>query len=99
MMIPAEHFCLQIVTYLVYQINLQERLATYKIPNYAFFPKLTFMVKNIVYGLFGNIKRHSLFLILAHKIAILAGKLAVFRDNERDVLCHTRLPIFTLGSN
>jgi hypothetical protein len=52
------------------------------------------MVKDIVYGLFGNIKGHTFFLILAHQVAIFTSQLAVFCDNERNVLCHARLPVF-----
>ena len=95
MVIPSKHLRFQIVTDFVYQVYLQERLATDKIPNYALFPKVIFMAKNIVNSLFCYLPRHPFFCVFTYEIAILTSKLAVLRYNERDVLSLTILPYIT----
>ena len=41
-----------------------------------------------------HLLRHPFIYVLAHKIAVFAGQLAVFGDDEGDVLRHAGLPRF-----
>ena len=92
MMVEAEHFRLDIVANPVYEFNLQEGLASDKIPNDGFFGKVSLTLQDIVNGLLGDGPLHTLLDILTDKIAILAGKLAILSDDEGDALRHARLP-------
>ena len=92
MVIPAKHFCFQVITYFVYQIYLQKRFPTNEIPNDRLFPELVLMVENVINSLFCYLPGHLLFCILSYEVAVFTSKLAVFRDYEGDVLCHPRLP-------
>lgn len=86
--IPSVHLRLQIVTDLVYQFYLQERLAADEVPRHRFLSKFLLAVENIVNSLLGHLPRHSLLRVLAHQVAVLAGQLAVLRHDERDGLRH-----------
>ena len=92
MVVEAEHFRLDIVANPVYEFNFQKGLSSDKIPYDRFFGKVCFMLQDIVNGLLGYRPLHTLFNILTDKIAILAGKLAILRDDEGDALRHARLP-------
>ena len=50
------------------------------------------MAKYIVYRLLCYLEGHTLLGVLAHEIAVLTGKLAVLRNNERDIFRRTFLP-------
>ena len=91
-MIPAIHFRLQIVAYLIYQFHFQKWLTTNEVPYHTFFSIFFFMVKDIVNCLFSYIKRHSLFFILTNQVAIFTCKLAIFGNNESNGFCNTILP-------
>lgn len=92
MVVEAEHFRLDIVANPVYEFNLQEGLASDKIPNDGFLSKVGLMLQDIVNGLLGYGPLHPLFNILPDQITILAGKLAILRDDEGDALRHAGLP-------
>ena len=92
MVVEAEHFRLDIVANLVYEFNLQEGFSSDKIPYYRFFGKVSLTLQDIVNGLLGDGPLHTFFDILTDKIAILAGKLAILRDDEGDAFRHARLP-------
>ena len=55
MVIASKHLFLQIVAYLVYQIYLQKRFPTNKIPNNTVILKVIFMTKNVINGFLGYI--------------------------------------------
>lgn len=86
------HLRLQVVADLVDELNLQERLAANKVPYDTFLAELLFAVKDIVDGLLGYLPRHPLLGVFSYQIAVFACQLAVFRDDERDVLRHSVLP-------
>ena len=92
MVVEAEHFRLDIVANPVYEFNLQEGLASDKIPNDRFLAKVGLMLQDVVNGLLGDGPLHTLLDILPDQIAILAGKLAILSDDEGDALRHARLP-------
>ena len=92
MVIAPEHLLLQVVANLVYEVNLEERLAPDEVPHHALLLELALVVEDIVNGLLCHLPGHPLLRVLPHEVAILASQLAVLRDNERDGLCHTVLP-------
>lgn len=57
------------------------------------------MSEDVVDGLLRHFPRHTFLRVLAHEVAILAGKLAVLRHDERDVLRYAGLPIFFFVPN
>lgn len=94
MVVSSVHLNFQIVAYAVDKVYLKERLTTNKVPYHALLLHVSLMVENVVNSLFRHLPRHALLSVLANKIAILAGELAVLGDDESDVLRHTRLPTF-----
>ena len=92
MVVEAEHFRLDIVANPVYEFNLQEGLASDKIPNDRFLAKVSLMLQDVVNSLHGYGPLHTLLDILTDKIAILAGKLAILCDDEGDAFRHAGLP-------
>ena len=97
MMIQTKHFRLDIIADFVNQINFQKWLTTNKIPCNGFLWEISLIFKNIINGFLCHLPGKTLFGILPHEIAILASQLAIFRNDKRDVLRHTRSPsnIFT----
>ena len=92
MVVEAEHFRLDIVANPVYEFNLQEGLASDKIPNDGFLAKVGLMLQDVVNSLLGYRPLHPLFNILPDQITILAGKLAILCDDEGDAFRHAGLP-------
>ena len=92
MVVQLEHAQLQIVANLVNQGNLQERLATDKVPHHALLAEILLVAEDKINKLLRRLPRHPLLHILPNQIAILTRQLAVLRDNERDILRHARLP-------
>lgn len=92
MMVSSVHLNFQIVAYPVDKVNLKERLATNKVPYHASLLHVSLMVENVVNSLLRHLPRHALLGVLANKIAILAGELAVLGDDESDVLRLSILP-------
>ena len=90
MVLPAEHLHLQIIAYLVNQLYLYERLTTNEIPHNTRLLHAILMRENIIDGSFCHVPRHPLFRVLSYEIAILASKLTVLRDNERDGFLHSQ---------
>ena len=88
MVVSAKHLNLEIVTNLIYQVYLQERLSTYKIPDDTLLFHIFLMVEDIVNSSLSYLPGHSLFRIFAYEVAILTSKLAVFGNDEGDVLGH-----------
>lgn len=91
-MAQAEHLGLEVVAYLVNQVNLHKRFAANEVPNHALLTKVILVAQNIVDSSLRGLPRHLLLLILPHKVTILTSQLAILRDNKRDVLSHARLP-------
>lgn len=94
MMVPAEHFRLQVITDPVNQIDFEERLAANEVPYHTRLPHLAFVVKDVVNGLLRHLPRHPLFRVLSHQITVFAGQLAILRHDERNVFRHAGLPTF-----
>ena len=90
--VSVEKFRLDIITYLVYQVNFKEWLSANKVPNDAFLSEIIIMTEYVVNSLFGYVKRHSFLIVLPYQIAVLTGQLAIFRDDERYVPRHSRKP-------
>lgn len=99
MMIASEHLLLQVVANLVYEVNLEERLAPDEVPHHTLLLELILVVEDIVNGLLCHLPGHPLLRVLPHEVAILASQLAVFCDNERDILKRAFLPAFCLLQN
>ena len=91
-MVAAEHLGLEVVAYLVNQVNLHKWLAANEVPNHALLTKVILVGENVVNSSLRSLPRHLLLLILSHKITILTSQLAILRDNKRDVLSHAGLP-------
>ena len=96
MMVTAKHLRFQVVTNLVNKVNFKEGFTTYKVPHYAFLSELLFMVQNIINSLLCYFSCHLLLGVLAHEIAVFAGELAVFSDDESDRLGNVFLPLPSL---
>ena len=92
MVVEAEHFRLDIVANPVYEFNLQEGFSSDEIPNDGFLAKVGLMLQDVVNSLHGYGPLHTLLDILPDQITILAGKLAILRDDEGDALRHAGLP-------
>ena len=92
MMIAAEHLLLQVIANLVYEVNLEERLAPDEVPHHALLLEVILMVEDIVNGLLCYLPGHPLLRVLPHEVAILASQLAVLRNDEGDGLGHAVLP-------
>ena len=99
MVVSAKHLNLEIITNLIYQVYLQERLSTYKIPDDTFLLHLFLMIENIVNSSLSYLPGHPLLRVFAYEVAILTSELAILRDNESDVLSHARLPPFIMLLN
>lgn len=95
-MIQAEHFRLEIIADLVYQVNLQEWFATDEVPRHTRFGKHLLVREDVVNRRFGHWPLHPLLLVLTHQVAILASQLAILRHNECDTLSNTTLPLFRI---
>ena len=91
-MAQAEHLGLEVVAYLVNQVNLHKRLTANEVPDHALLTKVILVAQNIVDSSLRSLPRHLLLLILPHKVTVLTSQLAILRDNKRDVLSHARLP-------
>ena len=85
---------LDIVTNLVDKFDFKERLAANEVPHHRLISEIgvCFMVEHIVDEGFGHLPGHPFLHILAHKVAVFAGQLAVLGDDEGDVLRHAGLP-------
>lgn len=92
MVVAAEHLGLEIVAYAVDKLDFEERLSADEVPYHRLFGEVVLMVENIVDCRLGHVPRHALLLVLAHKIAIPACKLAILRDDEGDSLSSPNLP-------
>ena len=91
-MVAAEHLGLEIVAYLVNQVNLHKRFAAYEVPNHALLTKVILVAQNIVDSSLRGLPRHLLLLILPNKVTVLTSQLAILRDNKCYVLRHAGLP-------
>lgn len=89
MVVSAEHLCFKIVAYFVYQVNFEERFSADEVPHNAFFLHIILMVEDIVNCQFSYLPGHTLFRVFPYEVAIFAGKLAVFGNDESDRLCHS----------
>ena len=101
MVVAAEEFGLDVVANLVDKFYLQKRLATDEVPHHRLIGKIGvgLMVKHIVDEGLGHLPGHPFLHVLAHKVAVFAGQLAVLRDDEGDVLRHATSPRLDAFSN
>ena len=73
MVVPGKHLLLQIITNMVYQVNLQERLATYKIPYHTLLGHVGLVVQYVINSSLCYLPWHSLLRVLANKVAVLTS--------------------------
>ena len=90
--VQFKHPQLQVVANLVNQFNLQEWLATNKVPYNTLFAKFILMPQHIVDKCLRRLPWHPLLNILSYQIAVLASQLAVLGDDEGDILISSFLP-------
>ena len=70
MVITYVHFCFYIIADLINQIYFQKRFTSDEVPNNAFVLKIIFVIEDVINCFLRDIPCHSLFAILADKIAV-----------------------------
>ena len=87
MVIPTIQLDLDVIANLVDKFDFKERLAADKVPHHRLVGEIGvgLMVEHIVDESLGHFPRHPFLHVLAHKVAVFAGQLAVLSDDEGDV--------------
>ena len=87
MVVPTIQLDFDIVAYFVDKLYLKERLAANEVPHHRLISEIgvCFMVEHIVDEGLGHLPGHPFLHVLAHKVAVFAGQLAVLGYDESDV--------------
>ena len=89
MVVPTIQLDFDIVAYFVDKLYLKERFAADEVPHHRLVSEIGvgLMVEHIVDEGLRHLPGHPFLHVLAHKVAVFAGQLAVLGDDEGDAFC------------